>query len=72
MVYNGEGTTYETGYENDLMEYLDETMDAQKGSLEISTANDVDTVAVDTNPASGGVSTDNDDEQNFFNDDLSD
>ncbi|KAB1213746.1 hypothetical protein CJ030_MR5G021887 [Morella rubra] len=56
--------------ENDLVDYRDGSADGRKGSVELVTLADVQ--SLDSNPANAGVATDDDADINFFDDDLSD
>uniref|UniRef100_A0A2N9EIB1 BED-type domain-containing protein n=1 Tax=Fagus sylvatica TaxID=28930 RepID=A0A2N9EIB1_FAGSY len=57
-------------YDNDLVDYQDGTAEGRKGSLELDTLADVESLEV--NPANAGAATDDDADLNFFEDDLSD
>lgn len=57
-------------YENDLVDYQDGTAEVRKGSLELDSLADVE--SLDAIPANAGAATDDEADINFFEDDLSD
>lgn len=57
-------------YENDLVDYQDGTAEVRKGSLELVSLTDVE--SLDAIPANAGAATDDEADINFFEDDLSD
>ena len=57
-------------YENDLVDYQAGTAEVRKGSLELVSLADVE--SLDAIPANAGAATDDEADINFFEDDLSD
>lgn len=57
-------------YDNDLVDYQDGTTEARKGSLELVSLTDVE--SLDAIPANAAAATDDEADINFFDDDLSD
>ncbi|KAK7830263.1 hypothetical protein CFP56_028349 [Quercus suber] len=67
IIYTG---MKQDSYDNDLVDYQDGTAEARKGSLELVSLTDVE--SLDAIPANAAAATDDEADINFFDDDLSD
>lgn len=67
IIYSG---MKQDSYDNDLVDYQDGTTEARKGTLELVSLTDVE--SLDAIPANAAAATDDEADINFFDDDLSD
>ncbi|KDP28006.1 hypothetical protein JCGZ_19086 [Jatropha curcas] len=75
VVYSENGATFEDRCEDDLIDYNEGIMEAQKGTGPLELVGMADIEPLDVNPANAGGTTDDDndnDDHNFFDDNLSD
>lgn len=59
-------------YDNDMVDYQDGTAEARKGSLELVSLTDVESLDAIPANAAAAAATDDEADINFFDDDLSD